>query len=242
MSQKFKNNARTRLSADFGLGDTTFSVTTDEGALFPSITLTDNADHFLVTMEDSSGNKEIMRIVDRSGDNFTVGIISSGVSSASVLGRGLDGTSARAYSAGDLVELRLTAGFIDVLQRGSIVFVIDGGGSEITTGVPVKGFIEAPFSGNIEAVRLFADVTGSIEIDIFKTDYAGYDPGDLTGDSIVDITPPTISSDFKSEDTSLTGWTRDFKEGDIFYFNVNSCTTITKCTVSMIVDRTFATS
>lgn len=224
MSQLFKNNAKSRLAAALGSGDgLTFTVTTGEGTLFPVLTVDD---HMMLTLENAAGVKEIVRVSARSGDVFTINPTPG-------LGRGQDGTTAMGFSANDLVELRLTAGFIDALKEGSIVYVIDGGGSAITTGV--KGFIEAPFNGTIKGVRLFADQPGSIVVDIWKDTYGNYPP--IVGDTITAVSPPTIAADIKSQDSVLTGWTKGFSKGDIFYFNVNSCATIQRVTISMTVDR-----
>jgi len=230
MSQLFKNNATTRLVTAVGAADLTFTVTTGDGALFPS---PGTGEHFFVTLENSVGTKEIVRITSRAADVFTIDPTPG-------LGRGQEtawgGSAATSFSVGDLVELRLTAGFIEHLSEGSIVYVIDGGGIAITTGL--KGFIEAPFNGSITSVRLLADVAGSIEIDIWKDTYANYDPTiSQVGDSIVSLTPPTLASAFKSQDTTLDGWTTQFSKGDIFYFNVNSASTVTRVTLSMGVNR-----
>lgn len=230
MSQRFKNNATTRLAAALGVADPTFTVTTGEGALFPNPV---TGEHFFVTLEKSDGTKEVVRITSRAADVFTIDPTpGQGRGQETAWGSG----AATTFSAGDLVELRLTAGFIEHLSEGSIVYVIDGGGIAITTGL--KGFIEAPFNGSITSVRLFADVSGSIEIDIWKDTYANYDPTvSQVGDSIVSLTPPALASVFKYQDTALTGWTTQFSKGDIFYFNVNSASTVTRVTLSMGVNR-----
>ena len=230
MSQLFRNNATTRLAAAIGAADLTFTVITGEGALFPN---PGTGEHFFVTLENAVGTKEVVRVVSRAADVFTIDPVpGQGRAQETTWGAG----AGSGFSAGDIVELRLTAGFIEHLSEGSIVYVIDGVGSAITTGL--KGFIEAPFNGSITSVRLFADVAGSIEIDIWKDTYDNYDPTvSQVGDSIVDITPPTLASAFKSQDTALDGWTTNFTKGDIFYFNVNSADTLTRVTISMGVNR-----
>lgn len=111
-------------------------------------------------------------------------------------------------------------------------FVIDGGGSAITTGV--KGYLEVPFDCTISAVTMLADQTGSIVIDVWKDTYANYPPTDA--DSITASAVPTISSAVKSQDSTLTGWTTALTEGDILGFNVDSATTVTRVTISLKVD------
>lgn len=118
--------------------------------------------------------------------------------------------------------------------RGSITWVIDGGGSAITTGQ--KGYIEVPYNCTITAVRSFADQSGSIVVDVWKDTYANYPPVDA--DSITASAPITISSTVKSQDTTLTGWTTTLTAGDILGFNVDSITNIQRLTIVFTVTRT----
>jgi len=115
----------------------------------------------------------------------------------------------------------------------SLTFVIDGGGSAITTGQ--KGHLEIPFACTIKQVTLLADQSGSIVVDIWKDTYANFPPTDA--DSITASAPPTISSAQKSQDSTLTGWTKSISSGDILAFNVDSCATITRVTISLKVER-----
>jgi len=111
----------------------------------------------------------------------------------------------------------------------SINFIIDGGGSAITTGV--KGFIEIPFGMQITGVTLLADQSGSIVVDVWKDTYANYPPTDA--DSITASAVPTISTATKSQDLTLTGWTTNVVAGDIIGFNVDSITTVTRVTLAL---------
>lgn len=115
-----------------------------------------------------------------------------------------------------------------------IEFVIDGGGSEITTGI--KGDLEIPFNCTIERVTLLADQTGSIVIDIWKDTYANFPP--TVADTITASAKPTISSAVKSQDATLTGWTTAIAEGQTLRFNVDSVTTIQRVTLSLKVRKT----
>lgn len=109
-----------------------------------------------------------------------------------------------------------------------VSFVIDGGGSAITTGI--KGDIAMP-ACTIVAVDMLADQSGSIVVDLWKDTYANFPPTDA--DSITSSTPPTITTATKSTDSTLTSWTTNVSDGDIIRLNVDSCTTITRCTVSI---------
>jgi hypothetical protein len=106
--------------------------------------------------------------------------------------------------------------------------VIDGGGSAITTGI--KADVVMP-ACTIEEVRLLADQSGSIKVDLWKDSYANFPPTDA--DTITSSTPPTITTATKSTDSTLTSWTTSVSDGDILRINVDSCTTITRCTVSI---------
>lgn len=104
---KFKNNAKSLLAAAISNTDLVFSVTGGEGALFPS------TGNFRVTLVKATGVREIVEVESRSTDAFTV----------MAAGRGLEGTTAQTYSAGDVtagvaVRLSATAGVLErLIQR-----------------------------------------------------------------------------------------------------------------------------
>lgn len=162
-------------------------------------------------------------IFDAKGD-LPVG---TGADTAAKLSVGSNGYALTARSS-------QTTGLAWEAVTGAIEFVIDGGGSTITTGV--KGYLEVPFACTITAARMFADQSGSIVVDVWKDTYANYPPVDA--DSITASAPPTISSTTKSQDTTLTGWTTTVSAGDVLGFNVDSCTSIQRCIVSLRITRT----
>jgi len=113
-----------------------------------------------------------------------------------------------------------------------ITFIIDGGGSAITTGE--KGHLEIPFKCEIQQVTLLADQSGAIKIDIWKDTYANFPP--TNADTICGANEPEISaSGVKDQDSTLTSWTKAISAGDILAFNVDSCATIERCTISLKV-------
>lgn len=118
--------------------------------------------------------------------------------------------------------------------RTSINAVISGGGSVITVGIQFD--VEVDFDCEIEQVTLLADQSGSIIIDIWKDNYASYPP--TVGDTITASAKPTISGATKSQDATLTGWTKTITAGQILRINVDSVTTITRCTLAIKVRRT----
>jgi hypothetical protein len=120
-------------------------------------------------------------------------------------------------------------------NTGTLFFIIDGGGSAITTGV--KGDV-GPFDYNftIAANTLLADQSGSIVVNIWVDTYANYPP--TVADKITGSAPPTISSSTKSQDTTLTGWTTSVTSGQTMRFNVDSVTSIERVTLALKYTRT----
>lgn len=117
------------------------------------------------------------------------------------------------------------------IKTRQIGITVDGAGSVLTTGV--KGFKSFPVAGTITGVRLLADQSGSIVIDIWKDTYANYPP--TVADTITAAAKPTITTAVKSEDTTLTGWTTSVSAGDIFGFNIDSVTTITRIILELTI-------
>ena len=114
-----------------------------------------------------------------------------------------------------------------------IPFIIDGGGSAITTGQ--KGHIDVPFAGTITGWTIVADQSGSIVIDIWK---AAYPTVPVVGGTITGTEKPTLSTAQVNQDTTLTTWTTGLAAGDILAFNVDSVATVTRVSVNLRAIRT----
>jgi hypothetical protein len=93
MAIKFTNNATATLAASISTSSTSLTVTTSQGALFPTLGA---GEYFYATLTDSSNNLEIVKITARSSDTLTAV-------------RAQEGTTARIYAAADKLELRVTA-------------------------------------------------------------------------------------------------------------------------------------
>lgn len=132
-----------------------------------------------------------------------------------------------------LAEVKALADTVPTAM-GTITFIIDGGGSTISTGV--AGFLEIPFDCTIQQVTMLADQTGTIVVDIWKDTYANYPPDN--SDSITASAVPTITSAVKSQDLTLTGWTTSVSAGDILGFNVDNVTDVQRVTIALEVLKT----
>jgi len=105
-TQLFKNNATTTLSSSLASGTTSMSV--GSSAAFPSPT---GGDNFLCTLiRASDAAIEIISVTAVSGTTWTIV-------------RAQEGTTALDFAAGDKVELRVTAGFLQGLQFGRLLNV-----------------------------------------------------------------------------------------------------------------------
>jgi hypothetical protein len=122
------------------------------------------------------------------------------------------------------------------LPSGSLGYVIDGGGVEITDGS--KGFIQVPFSCKITGWTVLADADASIVVDIKSQAVAAWPADSTSTASIAGTDKPTLSGKKIARSFALTGWTTAVAEGDIIEFNVDSCTTITRATVQLHFVRT----
>lgn len=99
--RKFANNAWGTLASSITNTDTTITLTAGHGARFPTL---GTNEVFLATLIDSSNNLEIIEVTARSTDTLTVV-------------RGQEGTTARAYGAGDRIELRVTRGVMESVAQ-----------------------------------------------------------------------------------------------------------------------------
>ena len=104
MTMQFSNNASGTNSVQVEIIDTTITLQTNEGQLFPAVT-TASGDFFYATLEDTAGNVEIVRVTDNTADVLTVT-------------RAQENTVARVFAVGSKVEQRTTAATLDeFIQR-----------------------------------------------------------------------------------------------------------------------------
>jgi hypothetical protein len=125
---------------------------------------------------------------------------------------------------------------IGASEKGNLRFVIDGGGSVITTGAK-KAYLTVPYAGTITSWTILGDASGAIVLDVWKDTYANFPP--VVGDSITASAKPTVTaSATKATSSTLTGWTTSVAAGDVLEVNVDSVATFTKVTLDLAVTRT----
>lgn len=105
----------------------------------------------------------------------------------------------------DLVAIEALAGTSGGLKKtaantwalddftSALIFIKDGNGTILSTGI--AGDISVPMAATITGVRLLADQSGSIVLDLWKDNFSSYPP--TVGDTITASAKPTISASTK---------------------------------------------
>jgi hypothetical protein len=109
---------------------------------------------------------------------------------------------------------------------------IDGGGTVITTGT--KGYVEVPYAGTINEWKIIADVSGSAVFDVWKSNAAI----PTNANTITASAKPTLTAAQRATGTTLTGWTTGVSVNDVFGFEVESASTITKVVLILVIQQT----
>jgi len=122
MAALVTNNASGTLASSINDVELSLTLNSGQGALFPNPT---GGDYFYVTLVTNANDKEIVKVTARSTNTLTIV-------------RGQDGTTARAFTAGDRVEMRFCAALHDTYakQDDTNAFV---GDQEITGNLKIKG-------------------------------------------------------------------------------------------------------
>lgn len=104
MPQLFKNNSSALLDEDLQPSDLTITLAPGEGDRFPQPDNGDPDSFAVLTLEDVSGNIEITKMPERTGDVLTIE-------------RAQENTAALGFAAGSRVELRLTSGTLQGFKQ-----------------------------------------------------------------------------------------------------------------------------
>lgn len=122
MAVLVKNNAFSTLASGITNVATSITLAAGTGSRFPAA---GGADYFYATLINTSNQLEVVKVTARSTDTLTVV-------------RGQDGTTARAYSTGDRIELRVVAALIADIRDS-----IAPADNTVTTAKIVDGAVTA---------------------------------------------------------------------------------------------------
>lgn len=100
-----------------------------------------------------------------------------------------------------------------VVQLGAL-----GSGVAITTGV--KAYIVLPANLFVTGWSILGNASGSIVLDVWRDTYANFPP--TVADTIAGSEKPTLSSQQKNQDLTLTTWTQQLLAGEVLAINVDS--------------------
>ena len=153
--QLFANNAKGRLNSGITGGSGSITVQAGQGALFPNPS---GGDWFLVTLVNTSGQIEIVKVTTRGGDTF------------SVIERAQEGTLALSFAANDPVELRWTKGSIELL-RDNLMAPVGTRMAFQQTAVPLYWTKETSAAYNDAALRLVTGTIGTGGADAFSAHF-----------------------------------------------------------------------
>jgi hypothetical protein len=141
MSYLAKNNAYSTLASSLTNVATSLSVQTGHGDRFPVIAA---PDYTYITLENASGVREIVKVTARTAGADTMTVV-----------RAQEGTTAVAWSAGDAVECRPTAGLMQTALNERLD-TVNGG-----TVAGAVTFSNASFTLSAVAARIIADFSNA---------------------------------------------------------------------------------
>lgn len=127
MSYLAKNNAYGLLSAGIASGAVSLTLQAGQGDRFPVIA---SPNFTFVTLEDAAGFREIVKVTARAAASDVLTIV-----------RAQEGTTARSWSAGDVVELRMVASLVETAMGHPVA----------TSNAHAASAISAPATGTLGA-------------------------------------------------------------------------------------------
>ena len=129
MPIKLKNNASSFITANITSSQT--AITLVSGGSFPTLS---SGEYFYGTLEDTSGNVEIVKVTARTGNILTVV-------------RGQDGSTPRGFPASSRFELRVNVASVEDIARKPLVNSFTGDGA-------TTSFTLSADSGNLAVANM----------------------------------------------------------------------------------------
>lgn len=132
---------------------------------------------------------------------------------------------------------KVTAGKISTSKKfdpAQLVFRVNNGASVLAVGRKTKAALVIPYACEIFGWVITSDVSGSIEIDIYKgTNYAIPTTGSICGTQL-----PSMTSATSASSSTLNTWTRSLNVGDVLVIDVKSVTSVKSLVLALKLKRT----
>jgi hypothetical protein len=126
------------------------------------------------------------------------------------------------------VDVTIAASSSGITPKRVVGATFDGQGSAPTAGS--VAYVVVPFNGTIDQWYIVSDASGSCVVDVWKA--AGSIPTDAN--RIAGTEKPTLSAAQLASDTALTTWsTLVVTVGDVFGFELESASTLTRVSVEV---------
>lgn len=204
---RFTNNATSRLAGSLSASGLTLTVTPGDGAKFPTLS---GGQYFMATLIKASGTKEIVKVTARATDTLTIVRAAEAVAGVQ---------TAFSFSAGDKIELRLTAGGLsnelDRLDLAALTRAVTKTGNYTVLEGDISTLIRVDTSGGARTITLpqISTLTDAFEIVVTKitadTNLVNVTPSG--GDTINGSSAYSLSSAFQSAwviaDRTTNTWT-----------------------------------
>lgn len=185
---RFSNNAVSRLAANLSLSGTTVSLTPGDGSKFPTLT---GSQFFMANLVKVDGTSEVVKVTARSTDTLTIVRAAEPVAGTA---------TAYAFSAGDRIEMRLTAGALsdelDRLDAASITGALNKNSNYTIAAADVTSLVRVDTSGGNVTITLpqISALTQDFDVIVAK----------VTGDGNTVTIARTGSTDLINGATSYT--------------------------------------
>jgi hypothetical protein len=167
-----------------------------------------------------------------SASTFSASTLFVGGSSISTSGSSFSTISANTIYSGSTNISSLFAGTSHG-HAGGLGITIDGARGVISSGQ--KGYLSIPFSGIMNSWEIYSDVSGSTEVDVWKSTFATFPP--TSANTITDSNRIRLTNAREGRSTNLSAWTQSFDTGDVLAFNVISASTVTRLNILISITK-----
>lgn len=113
----------------------------------------------------------------------------------------------------------------DQVIKDTFGITVDGAGTALTTGT--KGYRYIEQNCTITGWHVRSDISGSVVFDVKRS-----------GVSLAGSEKPTLSASTSNSDLALSTWTTSLLAGDIIEFVIDSASTLTRATLTILVTKT----